>query len=350
MKKSLLLLILIVAIGGTIYYLESTKPDIAAPEQIAQTTAENTQQTNNTYPPAQEITTPDGFINSEPFELKDYIGKKVILVDFWTYSCINCQRTLPHLNQWHDKYADDGLLIVGIHTPEFGFEHEYDNVKQAVEKFKIKYPVVLDNDYSTWRAYKNRFWPRKYLIDKNGYIVYDHIGEGGYEETEKEIQRLLSELNNNFTAEDISMPKDAIDVNFSMVKSPETYFGSDRNEYLGNGTAGKLGLQTLTLPKTPSVNTLYLEGDWVFHPEYATNRNGRGTIVYKYSAKNVYLVANSTEGATVTIKQDGKVVDENVQITDDKLYEIIKGNGYGEHLLEIEITDGELNAFAFTFG
>src|SRR3989344_2128687 len=143
------------------------------------------------YEQAKEITTPDGFINSEPFKLADFVGKKVILLDIWTYSCINCQRTIPRINEWQEKYADKGLLIVGLHTPEFEFEKDIANVREAVKKFGIKYHVVLDNDYSTWRAYRNQYWPRKYLIDIDGFIVYDHIGEGGYAETERKIQEAL---------------------------------------------------------------------------------------------------------------------------------------------------------------
>jgi len=145
------------------------------------------------YDSAKEIVLPSGFINTQPFNLADHIGKEVILLDMWTYSCINCQRTLPYVNTWSEKYKDQGLLVVGIHTPEFEFEKDIENVKDAVEKFGIKYPVVLDNDYGTWRAYSNRYWPRKYLIDIDGFIVYDHKGEGRYDETERKIQELLEE-------------------------------------------------------------------------------------------------------------------------------------------------------------
>lgn len=146
------------------------------------------------YNEAQEITTPTHYINTEPFLLKDYIGKKVILVEFWTYSCINCQHVVPHIEELHQRYKDQGLLIVGIHTPEFPFEHKIENVEQAVKDQGITYPVVMDNDYSTWRAYKNNYWPRLYLIDKDGYIRFNHIGEGAYDITENHIKDLLEEL------------------------------------------------------------------------------------------------------------------------------------------------------------
>lgn len=140
-----------------------------------------------------EIVNPAGFVNTEGITLKELVGKKVILVDFMTYSCISCIRSFPYTNEWYEKYKDEGLEIVGIHTPEFAFEKNIENVRSAMEHYDIKYPIVLDNEYATWRAYDNKYWPRKYLIDIHGMIVYDHIGEGAYAETEEKIQELLRE-------------------------------------------------------------------------------------------------------------------------------------------------------------
>ena len=141
----------------------------------------------------QEIVGPSGFVNTDGITIRELIGQKIVLVDFMTYSCINCQRTFPYLNAWYGKYKDQGLEIIGIHTPEFAFEKDIDNVREAMKHFGISYPVVLDNDYATWNAYGNRYWPRKYLIDIQGNVVYDHIGEGDYEETEMKIRELLEE-------------------------------------------------------------------------------------------------------------------------------------------------------------
>jgi len=201
-----------VLIVGSILYLESRKIELPSTTSLGEdiditaifAEEKNTSDSNRDredrekriaekkkkYEPAKEVSTPDGFINTDSVTVSELVGKKIILVDFWTYSCINCQRTLPYLNSWHEKYADKGLVILGLHTPEFEFEKGYENVKRAVEKFSVRYPVILDNDYSTWTSYKNRYWPRKYLIDIDGFIVYDHIGEGAYEETEKKIQEL----------------------------------------------------------------------------------------------------------------------------------------------------------------
>jgi thiol-disulfide isomerase/thioredoxin len=152
------------------------KPKVTPPKAIARYT---------------EFVNPSGFINTEPFSMADYIGKKIILVEFITYSCINCQRTFPFMKQWHETYAKDGLLVVGIHTPEFAYERDRDNVIAAMKKESITFPIVQDNEYETWNAYSNRFWPHRYIIDYDGNVVFDHIGEGAYAETEAVIKQLL---------------------------------------------------------------------------------------------------------------------------------------------------------------
>jgi thiol-disulfide isomerase/thioredoxin len=145
------------------------------------------------FPRAEEIVAPTGFINTKRVSINEARGEKVVLVDFWTYACFNCQNTQPYLNAWHEEYADDGLFIIGVHTPEFGFEREPVNVERAVREAGIEYPVVLDNNYATWNAYDQRYWPAMYLIDADGFIRYKHFGEGAYEETEAKIRELLAE-------------------------------------------------------------------------------------------------------------------------------------------------------------
>jgi len=190
----LLLAAVLLVIVSAIWYLESVKPNrIFLAPGSADVQTMSIQEKEKIYPAAKEIVAPAGFINVDNVKIQDLIGKKVILVDFWTYSCINCQRTLPYLTSWYEKYKDQGLEIIGVHTPEFEFEKKIENVQWAIDKYGIKYPVALDNDYGTWNAYANRYWPRKYLIDIDGYVVYDHIGEGAYDATEKKIQELLRE-------------------------------------------------------------------------------------------------------------------------------------------------------------
>ncbi len=303
---------------------------------------------------APELVTPEGYINTGGKEIKisDYIGKKVILVDFWTYSCINCKRTTPYLNAWYDKYEGDGFVIIGVHTPEFSFEKVRKNVENAVLEEDVKYPVVLDNDFSTWNAFGNHYWPRKYLIDIDGYIVYDKIGEGDYDITEKMIREALVEknarlgLSTDMPAE-LSLPRGVVAVE-GAVRSPEIYFGSARNEQFANGTKYKNGSQELILPETFKSNNLYLAGDWNFTGEYAEGQTG-ADIVFKYEAKNVYMVASSDIGAQVEIFLDGTLI-KTIDIRDEKLYDIINGNDYKERPLKLRVKSGTLKAFTFTFG
>ncbi len=306
------------------------------------------------YKKVPELSSIDGYINTSgmPITLASLKGK-VVLLDIWTYSCINCQRTIPYINEWYTKYEDQGLEVVGLHTPEFAFEKVPVNVEKAVKGFDIKYPVVLDNDYSTWNALGNQFWPRKYLIDVDGFIIYDHIGEGAYEETEKAIQNALKERAFRRGTEDTvstgtSKPSTAVTVDSSRVKSPEVYFGSSRNEYFANGTAGQAGEQTLTIPATASFNKLYLGGTWSMTPEYAENKSA-GSIVFSYESKNVYITAGSAKGVEIEIYKDNVLV-KKVMIKDETLYSLIQDADYGKHVLRIVIPKAGLKAFTFTFG
>jgi len=363
------LVVVVLIIGCVIYFLEGKKASIGGEAHVvpiavndsdgSQLAAEKKKQ----FTPAKEIVDPSGFINVEELRLAELIGKQVILVDFWTYSCINCQRTQPYLNAWHDKYADSGLTIVGVHTPEFEFEKNISNVERAVAKAGIKYPVVLDNNYATWRAYANRYWPRKYLIDIDGYIVYDHIGEGAYEETEQVIARLLKEradhLGENVTIEQSSVQVTAMAPSVG-VSSPEVYFGSTRNELLGNGRSAVTGEQVLTTPSVINLNELLLDGTWNIQPEYAMNTSRRATITFKYKAKDVFMVAAAELPATVTVRRDGELVvvaaggdvdqASQVVIDQEQLYHLVAEGEVGEHTLELIIQEPGLQAFTFTFG
>ncbi len=323
-----------------------------------------------TYPRAKELALPSGFINTDPFLIKDYIGKKVILVDFWTYSCINCQRTTPYLNSWYSKYKDKGLVIIGVHTPEFDFEKQKDNVDRAVQKFGIRYPVVLDNEYGTWGNYGNRYWPHEYLIDIDGFITHDHIGEGDYDITEKAIQNLLIERANRLGEKntiDMSLvtPADVITLDASKRLSPETYFGAERNEYLGNGKPLQLGVQTFTPPALPTENILYLKGSWSFAKQSTQSMAENSGIIYRYNAKHVYMVAGAEKSIRVKVTRDGKPLDETIagkdilfekgesyfMVNEERLYDIVNDQaGYGTHTLEFTAEKGGLNVFTFTFG
>jgi len=194
MRRNIVLVLVLIAIVGATFYLESLKPTLTT--QPADDTAKNVSQNlakSVRFPAAKEIVDPTGFINIDKITISELIGKKVILVDFWTFLCIDCQNALPYLESWYAKYKDQGFVIIGVHTPELPPERNVENVKAAVQRLGIEYPIVLDNNYGTWNAYNNHYWPALYLIDIEGYIVYTHIGEGAYSETEQAIQSLLQE-------------------------------------------------------------------------------------------------------------------------------------------------------------
>lgn len=316
------------------------------------------------YEKAPELVRPDGYINTDgqTITLGQYLGKKVVLVDFWDYSCINCQRTLPYVNAWYKKYKEQGLAIVGIHTPEFAFEHLQPNVQAAVTRFGIQYPVVLDNSYQTWSAFQNKYWPREYLIDIDGYIVHDHAGEGEYAETEQAIQRALAERAARLGIRLVATSTVNTPIaDLSMIRSPEIYFGSGRNEYLGNGTPGISGMQSFMLPGIPRMNMLYLGGSWNLKPEYAETGAG-GAVLFEYSARDVHMVAtNPGAAATIKVLRDGKPLGSfagadvdlhtsEAVINADRLYTLIHDPTAGIHTITIEVEEGTLDAYTFTFG
>lgn len=307
---------------------------------------------------AAELRGINSWINSQPLKIEDLKGK-VVLVDFWTYSCINCIRTLPYLNDWHQRYADQGLVIIGVHTPEFEFEKDYNNVKAAVDKYEIKYAVAMDNDYATWRAYKNNFWPRKYLIDKEGNIRYDHIGEGAYEETEKVIQELLGEIKQ---IADTKITSIESDVNFSQILTPELYLGYDfARDPLGNDEGFSPGdIVDYKYRNLEKDNTIYLSGSWKNEPEKTIAVNN-SKLFLRYTAKSVNIVAGGT--SKIVLILDGKPLQENQlgkdaaiengssvgYVNGNRLYNIVSTPDYETHLLEIQALPG-FEIYTFTFG
>lgn len=302
------------------------------------------------------------WINSKPLTMKELRGK-VVLVDFWTYTCINCIRTLPYIKAWNEKYKDMGLVIVGVHTPEFAFEHETPNVEKAVKDFSITYPVMQDNDYATWNAYDNHYWPAHYLIDKNGKIRDTHFGEGNYDETESMIQKLLEETGVTITEK----PNNA-DYTIN-AGSPESYLGYDRIQYnVSPETIAKDSIATYTIPDGMRTNTFAFGGQWTIGAERAMPHKN-ASLVYRFNAGNVYLVMRpsssagepaSQRGGRVKIFLDGKpvntanagkdVINGVVTIDKDRLYELIRLAVAGSHELRLEFLDDGIEVFAFTFG
>ncbi|MGI0048297.1 MAG: thioredoxin family protein [Nitrososphaera sp.] len=326
-----------------------------------------TQLNKSQFKQAPELAEISGYVNTDPVTLGDLKGK-VVLVDFWTYSCINCIRTIPYLNAWHEKYADDGLVIVGVHTPEFEFEKDYNNVKAAVEKYEIEYPVAQDNDKGTWKAYENRYWPRKYLVDNEGYIRYDHIGEGSYAETEKVIQSLLSEraayMGANVTFDQsTSKPENAQSVNFGRIDTPELYFGYQfARAPLGNPEGFKPD-QTVkyTIPEDATIasNRIYLDGEWKNNADHMELQGESGRIVLSYSAKAINIVAGgsgelqlSEDGSGLPGSSRGQDVSEDgtVAVDGQKLYNLAMHEEYGRHQIVIDVSGKGFEIYTFTFG
>ncbi len=305
------------------------------------------------------------YLNTTPEELSDQIKDKVVLYDIWTYSCINCIRTLPYITAWDDKYSEQGLLIIGVHAPEFEFEKDPENVKMAIEKHGISYPVVLDNDMETWQAFENRYWPRKYIADHEGFIRYDHIGEGGYQETEKVIQKLLEEraLALGIQMASASSLVDIEEFQHSLFRTPELYFGykfaQNRNQ-LGSDEGFQPGKTISYLePNKIDLHKFYPIGEWKNYEDSMELISETGTIKLLYNAKEVNIVTENN--AELEIFLDDKplparyagtdIVNGNIlKVTEAGLYNIISSDESSSHSIEIKIRGEGFQIFTFTFG
>ena len=329
-------------------------------------------------PNASEIKGILGWINSQPLKIGGLLGK-VVLVDFWTYTCVNCIRTLPYLSEWHEKYADDGLVIIGVHTPEFTFEKEIQNVRKAVAKYGIRWPVALDNDYVTWEAYGNRYWPAKYLIDKDGIIRYTHFGEGAYGETESRIRELLEETGAELMEGKSELPDyQSLDPDFlrnPSVRPTRELFAAQVYLYLGErqGHGPPDKIVVYEDPREHEKHLIYLQGPW--HNSRESVKHARETVsfedyvVLKYSAKSVNAVIRSEgdEGQPlkVLVKLDGEyvkasyrgedlVIEEDgrsfLYIDDPRMYSIIQAPSYGTHELMLSSNSPYFSVVTITFG
>ena len=305
------------------------------------------------------------YLNTSPEELTREIKDSVVLYDIWTYSCINCIRTLPYITSWNEKYSDQGLLIVGIHSPEFEFEKNPENVKIAIEKYGINYPVVLDNDMKTWKAFENNYWPRKYIADHQGNLRYDHIGEGGYQETEKIIQQLLDERANAMGIKVSStIPLVSIEeFEHTLFRTPELYFGykfaQNRNQ-LGSQEGFQPG-KTITYaePKNIELNKFYPIGNWKNHDDSMELTTSKGSIKLSFNAKEVNIVTENNaqleiflDGIPLTEKFAGSDIISGNQliVSDPGMYNIINSDTSISHIMEIQINGEGFQAFTFTFG
>jgi len=307
------------------------------------------------------------WLNSAPLTNAQLRGK-VVLVDFWTYSCVNCIRTLPYVRAWADKYKDRGLVVIGVHAPEFAFEHDVDNIRRAAAEFKLDYPIAVDNDYTIWRAFKNEYWPAHYFIDAKGRVRHHHFGEGEYAESEKIIQQLLAEAG----AADVSAALVQPDVGGAAMAaasanalSPETYVGYERAaNFASPGGAMPDVSHAYSIPASLPANAWALGGDWTVGEEKARLDHAGGHIVYRFHARDLNLVLGpGADGRAVRLRVllDGKPPGENhgvdidVQgngsVTQQRLYQLLRVDGaVGEHTFDVEFLDPAVEAFAFTFG
>jgi cytochrome c biogenesis protein CcdA/thiol-disulfide isomerase/thioredoxin len=307
------------------------------------------------------------WLNSPPLSSEALRGK-VVLIDFWTYSCINCLRALPYVRAWADKYRDAGLVVIGVHTPEFAFEKNIDNVRRAVADLKVTYPVAIDNDYAIWRAFNNQFWPAHYFIDVQGRIRHHHFGEGEYQQSEMVIRQLLAEagkaaVGTSFVDTDASGIGQAPDARDA--KSPETYVGFSRAERFIS-PSGELHdrPRQYNTPAQLELNSWGLVGNWQVGAEDAVLRSASGHIVYRFHARDLHLVLGpSAAGKPIRFRVllDGKVpganhgldTDENGRgtVTEQRLYQLIRQSGdISDRTFDIEFLDPGVEAFAFTFG
>jgi cytochrome c biogenesis protein CcdA/thiol-disulfide isomerase/thioredoxin len=278
-----------------------------------------------------------------PLSLASLRGR-VVLIDFWTYSCVNCLRTLPYLTAWDARYRAKGLTIVGVHSPEFPFERDAGNVARAVRALGIRYPVAQDNDFVTWNAYGNRYWPAKYLIDARGRVRVTHFGEGGYAETEAAIRSLLAEAGHS----DLPSRARARTETPLEGSTPETYLGAKRSSNVANGPLRE-GERTFRLAREVPVNTVGLEGRWRISADSATAVSRGARLHLGFAARRVFLVLGSDAGTrTVNVSVDGRR-QSTVRVSTHRLYDIVTLPAPGAHLLTLEMEPG-VEAYAFTFG
>lgn len=311
-----------------------------------------------------------GWLNSPPLSREQLHGK-VVLIDFWTYSCINCLRAMPFVHEWAQRYRDHGLVVIGVHTPEFAFERDPRNVMKAVQQLKVEYPVALDNQYAIWRAFNNRYWPAHYFVDAQGNIRGHQFGEGNYAHSEQVIRRLLVEAGQT----ELPPPADpaaadlqgvATQADMGNLRSPETYLGHARAEQFASPGGQRADAAFgYTLPSTLALNQWGLSGQWRVNDEAAQLQQAGGRIAFQFHARDLHLVlAPGEDGKPVRFRVllDGKplpaadagadvAADGTGTVNEHRLYQLIRQRGtIGPHRFEIEFLDAGVRAYAFTFG
>jgi thiol-disulfide isomerase/thioredoxin len=301
-----------------------------------------------------------GWLNSEPLGPAEVRGH-VVLVDFWTLTCINWLRTEPYVRAWSQAYRDDGLVVIGVHTPEFSFEHEIDRVRQATKERAIDYPVALDNDYEVWRAFDNHYWPALYFVDADGVIRDHHFGEGRYEQSERVIQRLLGVAREHVSVEGLGVEAEA---DWDNLQTPETYLGYGRSEHFASpGDAAFNARRTYELPDPLRFNHWALAGEWTIGGEKVVLDQADGSIACRFHARDAHLVLSPgvRESVPFRVLLDGEApgpshgvdVDEDGKgmLRDSRLYQLVREHdAVRERTLEIMFLEAGAEAYVFTFG
>ena len=308
-----------------------------------------------------------GWLNSPPLTAAGLRGK-VVLVDFWTYTCINWLRTLPYVRAWAETYQDHGLVMIGVHTPEFDFEHDLDNVRGAVKDLRVDYPVAIDNDYRIWTAFDNHYWPALYVVDAQGQVRYHRFGEAGYQQAEMILRQLLTEAGAGGIDQDlVSVDARGVEVaaDWDSLRSPENYLGSARTENFASPDGAVLGTrQVYAVPARLRLNHWALAGDWTVERQAIVLNQAGGRILYRFQARDLHLVmAPPAPGTPVRFRvlldgqppdaAHGSDVDDqgNGTLTDPRLYQLIRQPGpISECTFEITFLDPGVQAYAFTFG
>src|SRR6266581_861672 len=307
------------------------------------------------------------WLNSPPLATAGLRGK-VVLIDFWTYTCINWLRTLPYVRAWAEKYRDHGVVVIGVHTPEFSFEHDLENVRRAVKDMRVEYPIAIDNDYAIWSAFDNHYWPAFYLVDAQGHIRAHHFGEGAYEQSEMMLQHVLAEAGiGGIDDELVSVDAQGVEAaaDWGSLRSAENYVGDARTENFASlGGAVLDTLHVYAVPARFSLNQWALAGEWTVGQQAIALHKANGRIAYRFHARDLHLVmGRASRGTSVRFRvfidgqapgaAHGSDVDEqgNGTVTDQRLYQLIRQpKPIADRHFEIEFLDAGVEAFAFTFG
>jgi thiol-disulfide isomerase/thioredoxin len=300
-----------------------------------------------------------GWLNSEPLDPAELRGR-VVLFDFWTLTCINWLRTEPYIRAWSQAYRDDGLVVIGVHTPEFSFEHQVERVRQATKDMAIDYPVAVDNDYAIWSAFNNNYWPALYFADREGIIRDQHFGEGRYEQSERQIQKLLGIERDLVPVEGRGVEADA---DWDNLRTPETYVGYARSERFASPGGAVSGRHSYQVPERLDLNDWALAGEWTISRENVVLDEAGGSIAFRFHARDAHVVLSTEAHEPIPFRvfldgaapgaSHGEDIDEdgNGELRDGRLYQLVRQAGkVDERTLEITFVDPGAEAYSFTFG